>query len=46
MHKTRKILNNKIKQLNSAIDHVYSRLRGGINKRQMPVEVDPEEATM
>lgn len=46
IQKTRQTLNDKISQLNSAIDNVSSRLRGGKNMRPMPVEVDPEEATM
>ncbi|KAG8472241.1 hypothetical protein CXB51_034471 [Gossypium anomalum] len=36
----------KIRQLNSAIDNVSSRLRGGNNSPSVPVETDPEvEAT-
>ena len=44
--KTRETLNAKIGQLNSAIDNVSSRLRGGKNTPNVPVEADPEvEAT-
>ncbi|KAK4802842.1 hypothetical protein SAY86_001045 [Trapa natans] len=44
---TRQTLNAKITQLNSAIDNVSSRLRGGNNVPTAPVETDPEvEATM
>ncbi|GAA0157459.1 hypothetical protein LIER_14719 [Lithospermum erythrorhizon] len=39
-------LNKKISQLNSAIDNVSSRLRGRNNMPPVPVETDPEEATM
>ncbi|KAK4256031.1 hypothetical protein QN277_008950 [Acacia crassicarpa] len=40
-------LNEKIGQLNSAIDNVSSRLRGGNKAPAMPVENDPEvEATL
>lgn len=47
MQKTRQTLNAKISQLNSAIDNVSSRLRGGNNTPAVPVEADPEiEATM
>lgn len=46
LEKTRQTLNAKISQLNSAIDNVSSRLRGGNNMPQVPVETDPEEATM
>ncbi|KAG6738500.1 hypothetical protein POTOM_058120 [Populus tomentosa] len=47
LEKTRKTLNAKISQLNSAIDKVSSRLRGGNNSPPVPVEADPEmEATM
>ncbi|KAI3783799.1 hypothetical protein L1987_42886 [Smallanthus sonchifolius] len=46
LEKTRQTLNAKISQLNSAIDNVSSRLRGGNNKPPVPVETDPEEATM
>ncbi|XP_051150743.1 uncharacterized protein LOC127265100 isoform X2 [Andrographis paniculata] len=41
---TRQTLNEKISQLNSAIDNVSSRLRGGNNLPQVPVENDAEEA--
>ncbi|XP_024020834.1 uncharacterized protein LOC112091421 [Morus notabilis] len=45
--RTRQTLNEKISQLNSAIDNVSSRLRGGNNSPTVPVETDPEvEATM
>lgn len=48
LEKTRQTLNAKISQLNSAIDNVSSRLRGGGNKAASePVEADSEvEATM
>ncbi|CAK9166010.1 unnamed protein product [Ilex paraguariensis] len=46
LEKTRQTLNAKISQLNSAIDNVSSRLRGGNNMPPVPVESDPEEATM
>ncbi|XP_022148671.1 uncharacterized protein LOC111017273 [Momordica charantia] len=47
LEKTRQTLNAKIGQLNSAIDNVSSRLRGGNNTPAVPVEADPEkEATM
>ncbi|XP_047337340.1 uncharacterized protein LOC124941118 [Impatiens glandulifera] len=46
LEKTRQTLNEKISQLNSAIDNVSSRLRGGNNMPPVPVESDPEEATM
>ncbi|KAK8591434.1 hypothetical protein V6N13_031477 [Hibiscus sabdariffa] len=47
LEKTRQTLNAKIRQLNSAIDNVSSRLRGAKNSRTVPVETDPEvEATM
>ncbi|XVF42869.1 hypothetical protein PTKIN_Ptkin01aG0400400 [Pterospermum kingtungense] len=47
LEKTRQTLNAKINQLNSAIDNVSSRLRGGNNSPAPPVESDPEiEATM
>ncbi|XVF30538.1 hypothetical protein REPUB_Repub16aG0066800 [Reevesia pubescens] len=47
LEKTRQTLNAKISQLNSAIDKVSSRLRGGNNSPTVPVETDPEvEATM
>ena len=45
--RTRQTLNEKISQLNSAIDNVSSRLRGGNNSPTVAVETDPEvEATM
>lgn len=45
--KTRQTLNAKISQLNSAIDKVSSRLRGGNNSPPVPLETDPNvEATM
>lgn len=40
--KTRQTLNAKINQLNSAIDNVSSRLRGGGNGASEPVEADSE----
>ncbi|KAJ6876441.1 hypothetical protein NC651_029433 [Populus alba x Populus x berolinensis] len=47
LEKTRQTLNAKISQLNSAIDKVSSRLRGGNNSPPVPLEADPEvEATM
>ncbi|KAK7308872.1 hypothetical protein RJT34_05177 [Clitoria ternatea] len=48
LERTRQTLNEKISQLNSAIDNVSSRLRGGSNNMPAaPVEADPEvEATM
>ncbi|TXG48712.1 hypothetical protein EZV62_024587 [Acer yangbiense] len=48
LEKTRQTLNAKISQLNSAIDNVSSRLRGGNNSPTVPtMETDPEvEATM
>ncbi|KAF3432639.1 hypothetical protein FNV43_RR23741 [Rhamnella rubrinervis] len=47
LEKTRQTLNEKISQLNSAIDKVSSRLRGGNNSPEVPVESDPEvEATI
>ncbi|MBA0603116.1 hypothetical protein Gorai_003273 [Gossypium raimondii] len=47
LEKTRQTLNAKIRQLNSAIDNVSSRLRGGNNSPSVPVETDAEvEATM
>ncbi|XP_022944447.1 uncharacterized protein LOC111448897 [Cucurbita moschata] len=47
LEKTRQTLNEKIGQLNSAIDNVSSRLRGGNKTPAVPVEADPEiEATM
>ncbi|KAG5224301.1 hypothetical protein OIU76_023852 [Salix suchowensis] len=47
LEKTRKTLNAKISQLNSAIDKVSSRLRGGNNSPRVPLEADPEmETTM
>ncbi|KAJ6822117.1 uncharacterized protein M6B38_390490 [Iris pallida] len=42
LEKTRQTLNAKISQLNSAIDNVSSRLRGGGNKNTS--EVEPGEA--
>lgn len=42
LQKTRQTLNAKINQLNSAIDNVSSRLRGGNNSPTSPVETDPE----
>ncbi|KAM1029898.1 hypothetical protein FF1_042263 [Malus domestica] len=47
LEKTRQTLNAKISQLNSAIDNVSSRLRGGNNAPTVPIKNDPEmEATM
>ncbi|XVF56620.1 hypothetical protein PTKIN_Ptkin06aG0134800 [Pterospermum kingtungense] len=47
LEKTRETLNEKITQLNSAIDNVSSRLRGGNKSSTVPAETDPEvEATM
>ncbi|KAK3020318.1 hypothetical protein RJ639_046530, partial [Escallonia herrerae] len=46
LEKTRQTLNAKISQLNSAIDNVSSRLRGGNNMPPVPLETDAEEATM
>ncbi|XP_021619384.1 uncharacterized protein LOC110620109 isoform X1 [Manihot esculenta] len=47
LEKTRQTLNAKISQLNSAIDNVSSRLRGGSKLPTVPIETDPEvEATM
>ncbi|KAL0647746.1 hypothetical protein Bca4012_046037 [Brassica carinata] len=46
LEKTRETLNEKIGQLNSAIDNVSSRLRGREKKTSSPVQTDPEvEAT-
>ncbi|CAA7393246.1 unnamed protein product [Spirodela intermedia] len=42
LEKTRQTLNAKINQLNSAIDNVSSRLRGGGNGASEPVEADSE----
>ncbi|KAJ0970815.1 hypothetical protein J5N97_018774 [Dioscorea zingiberensis] len=43
LEKTRQTLNAKISQLNSAIDNVSSRLRGGGNNAvPEPIEADPE----
>ncbi|KAF9625353.1 hypothetical protein IFM89_022129 [Coptis chinensis] len=47
LEKTRQTLNAKIGQLNSAIDNVSSRLRGGNNIAKIPIETDSEiEAAM
>jgi len=47
LEKTRQTLNAKISQLNSAIDNVSSRLRGGNSVPAAPIKSDPEvEATM
>ncbi|CAA0817152.1 Unknown protein [Striga hermonthica] len=43
---TRHTLNEKIRQLNSAIDNVASRLKGGINLPQVPADPDAEEAVV
>lgn len=49
LEKTRETLNEKIGQLNSAIDNVSSRLRGrekNTSSSNVPLETDPEvEAT-
>ncbi|XP_072967551.1 uncharacterized protein [Typha angustifolia] len=42
LEKTRQTLNAKINQLNSAIDNVSSRLRGGNNEATEPIEADSE----
>ncbi|KAL4376539.1 hypothetical protein GQ457_02G028450 [Hibiscus cannabinus] len=42
LEQTRQTLNKKISQLNSAIDNVSSRLRGGNNSATVPAETDPE----
>ncbi|KAK1366329.1 Low-density lipoprotein receptor-related [Heracleum sosnowskyi] len=46
LEKTRQTLNAKISQLNSAIDNVSTRLRGGKNKPPIPVETAIDEAIM
>ncbi|KAJ1415162.1 hypothetical protein SESBI_18353 [Sesbania bispinosa] len=47
LERTRQTLNKKISQLNSAIDDVSSRLRGGNNVAAAQIGSDPEvEATM
>ena len=49
LQKTRQTLNEKIGQLNSAIDNVSTRLRGGNNLPQVPdesLETDAEEAAL
>ncbi|GER48766.1 expressed protein localized to the inner membraneof the chloroplast [Striga asiatica] len=43
---TRYTLNEKIRQLNSAIDNVASRLRGGNKWPPVPVDPDAEEAVV
>lgn len=43
MQKTRHTLNEKIGQLNSAIDNVYSRLRGVKKMPPISVESDADE---
>ncbi|KAH7841428.1 hypothetical protein Vadar_029772 [Vaccinium darrowii] len=43
LEKTRHTLNEKIGQLNSAIDNVYSRLRGVKKMPPIPVESDADE---
>ncbi|XP_020703135.1 uncharacterized protein LOC110114555 [Dendrobium catenatum] len=45
LEKTRQTLNTKISQLNSAIDNVSSRLRGGNNSASDLVEADSELET-
>ncbi|XP_072957038.1 uncharacterized protein [Typha angustifolia] len=42
LEKTRQTLNDKISQLNSAIDNVSVRLRGGNNVEKEPVEAESE----
>ncbi|KAK8590025.1 hypothetical protein V6N13_088813 [Hibiscus sabdariffa] len=42
LEQTRQTLNKKISQLNSAIDNVSSRLRGGNNSATVPAGADPE----
>ncbi|KZV16935.1 hypothetical protein F511_23102 [Dorcoceras hygrometricum] len=46
LEKTRQTLNEKISQLNSAIDNVSTRLRGGNNLPPVPAETDVEEAAL
>ncbi|XP_073046594.1 uncharacterized protein [Primulina eburnea] len=46
LEKTRQTLNEKISQLNSAIDNVSTRLRGGNNLPPVPAETDAEEAAL
>ncbi|WOG90966.1 hypothetical protein DCAR_0310213 [Daucus carota subsp. sativus] len=46
LEKTRETLNSKISQLNSAIDNVSTRLRGGKTKPPVPMENEADEATM
>ncbi|KAK1392085.1 PHD-type domain-containing protein [Heracleum sosnowskyi] len=46
LEKTRETLNTKISQLNSAIDNVSTRLRGGKTTPPVPVENEADEATM
>lgn len=48
IQKTRQTLNEKINQLNSAIDNVSTRLRGGNKLGQVPAEfeADAEEAAL
>ncbi|KAL1813612.1 hypothetical protein DCAR_0625975 [Daucus carota subsp. sativus] len=46
LEKTRQTLNTKISQLNSAIDNVATRLRGGHKKPPVPVETAIDEAIM
>ncbi|KAL6503993.1 hypothetical protein OROGR_025916 [Orobanche gracilis] len=44
LERTRQTLEEKISQLNSAIDNASSRLRGGIKFPKVPVETDTEES--
>ncbi|KAL6503992.1 hypothetical protein OROGR_025915 [Orobanche gracilis] len=44
LERTRQTLEEKISQLNAAIDNVSSRLRGGIKFPKVPVETDAEKA--
>ncbi|KAL6501027.1 hypothetical protein OROHE_025224 [Orobanche hederae] len=44
LERTRQTLEEKISQLNAAIDNVSSRLRGGNKFSKVPVETDAEEA--
>ncbi|XP_074362548.1 uncharacterized protein LOC141702835 isoform X2 [Apium graveolens] len=46
LEKTRETLNTKISQLNSAIDNVSTRLRGGKTTPPVPVETEADEAAM
>ncbi|KAL6581655.1 hypothetical protein OROMI_007578 [Orobanche minor] len=44
LERTRQTLEEKISQLNAAIDNVSSRLRGGSKFSKVPVQTDAEEA--